>query len=848
MSWMHYNPHRADPGLLDRITSGESRLQLRDTLLEVIRNESDRKSHQHQLLIGARGAGKTHLLRVVAHRVITDSELERSWRPVVLAEEQGIRGPSELFGALVSRIATDLEKTDLAAARAASVAAKQMVGKSRGEVAMRLGFEGLRSIASALDRKILAVVENLDALFFRGVGGGKKEADAELWGLRKYLQDADFLLLFAAAPTYFGAASDHGAAFHGAFREHMLDSLPLDEVIHIARQHLELVAHEGKGARSQRARDLLDRFETNRGRLAGMLRITGGLPRFAHLIVELLIDAEDADAETQLERLLDEQTPYFQGRLDPRLIPPGELEALATLARASGPLRPSELARRAGIQTGEASVLLERLRERGLARRSGSLGAATGWDVAEPLYRVWMAFREGGEQRSVMVALTEMVAALYSADELTARAEAASCDGHADNVWAFALTRGPSLDNEPSTPGREEARFQAARAALSEAEAKGAVPAEVLIDFVEKAWRTGRIDAGRQRLEQMLKAAGSDPQHQALALLTSAMYPGSDAAARAADAATLSEQQGLTRLAIWAKGRHGELLEVAGHREEAAAVLVSTYEAAVAQKEDTLLSWLALLTSLAVATPTARLEWLRRAREHATPGTIDEANTFLEAARMARTREEMLDWLARAAAIYRLLGTHEILGACLISECQLRCEGGELDLAIKSLADAVDLFLEHDAVFALDVWGPLHDFAVWGPRPVALVALHELAACTNQDAIRATAEAWMITSAVRLLAESARPHEEILELLQTARDDLTRERRALLEPFVLAARMEAEDPDAVLFEQAEQMRAVVADVRRRVSEVRKLPPRARPKWAVSAGPPTRSRPKRSRPE
>jgi hypothetical protein len=698
---------------------------------------------------------------------------------------------------------------------------------------MRLGFDGLKRIAAALDHKILAVVENLDALFYRGVSGGKKEADAEQWGLRKCLQDAEFLLLLGAAPTYFGAASDQGAAFHGFFREHTLDSLELDEVIHIAREHLVWVAEGGSGPRAERARELLERFEANKGRLAGMLRITGGLPRFAHLIVDLLIDAEDTDAETQLERILDEQTPYFQGRLDPRLIPPAELEALATIARASGPLRPSELARRLGAQTGEASVLLERLRERGLARRSGSHGGAVAWDVAEPLYRVWMAFREGGEQRSTMIALTEMVAALYSVDELQARVEAASNEAGADDVWGLALARGPSLDGEEKSPGAAEIAFQAAQHALDEAEKKGELSATVLINYTDSAWETGRIALGRPYVEAMIQKALGRKNDHAEALFVAAKYGGPNAAARASAAAAIFEEIGRPLEALLAKGRHGFQLHLDGHKDEATTLLASTYQTALEQNQPTfLLSRLAMLTSRSVTLQDQRKRWADIALSHAIDGSAGEANARMQLSTMAVTTEEWLGLTQRAAALYRDLGHYRDLGYVRIERGDHYTAMGDLEAAVRELADAVDVFLEQDALFDVHPWGRLHDFVAWGARPVALLALHELAACVNHDKLRETAEPWLVLAAIRLIAERNLPLADVVELLETARDDLTRERRPLLETVVLAARLEAEPSETVLFERAEPLRDVVTDVTRRVKEARKKSARKRPTWAV----------------
>lgn len=848
MTWMHYNPHRADPALLDRITSGEARVQLRDELMDTVRGSAKRKSMQHQLLIGARGAGKTHLLRVVAYRVSATPALRELWWPVTLPEEQGIRGPHELFAAFVARIAADLEKPEntkgieaatLQAAKAASAEARQAIGKSRGELAMRLGYDGLKKISAALGRKILAVVENLDALFYRGVSGGRKEADTEQWGLRRCLQEADFLLLLGAAPTYFGAASDPGAAFQGFFREHRLEPLALDEVIHIAREHMEWLATSGEGARSKRAAEFLTRFDQNKGRLAGMLRITGGLPRFAHLLVNLLVDSEDADSEEQLERLLDEQTPYFQGRLDPRLIPASELEALATIARATGPLRPSELARRLGVPTGEASVLLERLRERGLARKSGVLGNAVAWDVAEPLYRVWMAFREGGETRAVMIALTEMVAALYSVDELVERAATTKgAEGQHESVWRLALTRGPTTEEHESLATWEE-KFQDAQRALDAAEAEGRANAETLIAYVRAARATGRNQLGESRIDAMLEATAANPRLRASALFEASWFDRQRGVARAATAAALYEEAGDTENALFARGQQGQVLFLGGQRDEAMELLESTYRAGVTQEfSPGCLSWLATLIGNCAPSLEAQGEWYKRALDHAGSGTVEKANALVGLERVAPTKEARLRYNEDSNELYRTRGLYSDLGRGLLRRCDVYTVSRELELASGALMQAVDLYLERDALFNFDPWSRLHDFAVWGPRSIALSAFHELAACVNHDAVRASAEPWLLLAAINLIAQRTHTAADTVEILEIVRDDLTRDHRHLLENVVLAARLEAEAPEAVLFEHSEPLREVVAEVSRRVQTARKKPARARPPWA----PPASTRP------
>jgi hypothetical protein len=72
---------------------------------------------------------------------------------------------------------------------------------------------------------------------------------------------------------------------------------------------------------------------------------------------------------------------------------------------------------------------------------------------------------------------------------------------------ALATARGPVLDEAADEPGSEEARFRAAQTALSSAEAAGSTNADVLVEFVEAAWRTGRRNLGMLHINAMLKKA-----------------------------------------------------------------------------------------------------------------------------------------------------------------------------------------------------------------------------------------------------------------------------------------------------------------------------------------------------
>ncbi len=432
MGVLSYSPSHCDPGLLDRITTGASRRELLDTLIGVVRDEVGRTSHQHQLLVGPRGMGKTHLLALLVSRLEADADLGKTVLPLVLPEEEVVRQPADLMIKVLRRLHLRLGSDGCVAAAPGAVAdARERVAAALerlhnmrdNEAALQLAMGAIEQASRDLGVLLVPVVENLDSVLYAGPGGSRGKAAEAHWALRSALQEAKGTLLLAAAPTWFGEVARQGAAFHGFFREHRIPELSGDEMLQLIRRRLDEELATG-GQDPRRHRRLLAfgaDFEQRAPTLRGLLTYTGGLPRFGHLIFDLVIETDAADIADMLSRFLDEQTPYFQARLDPRVIPEAELEVLDVLGCAEGPMAPADIARQLrGGSSNAVNTYLGRLKERGLVRERRLGKRAVRYDVSEPLFRVWRRFRVGRSERERIVVLAQFVAAVYTRVELLA--------------------------------------------------------------------------------------------------------------------------------------------------------------------------------------------------------------------------------------------------------------------------------------------------------------------------------------------------------------------------------------------------------------------------------------------
>lgn len=397
---MLYSPSLKDPALLRRLTVGKSRWRLLETLVEAVRAEIGREVHQHQLLIGPRGSGKTHLLTLVVERMTSDPELRAHVLPVQLPEEVVVRQPADLFIRILERLENRLVSDDLGAGRARALAEcrdsrHRLRSENDEERALILAHGALEEIAEMLQRLLLVVVENLDSVLYTGYS--RKNVAPAKWSLRRALMESRGLMMLAAAPVFFDEIADGSAPFYEFFRIHELAELSTDEMLELIHRRLEVeLAHEHFAEpMRRRLRELLTRFDRRAAGLRGILLMAGGRPRFAHLLFDLLLEASSGPVAEMWERFLDTQTPYFQSRLDPRIVPQAELEVLEILATADGPLLFGEItARTRGATPNSVSNYLKRLRQRGLVRQLGRRQEVH-FDVAEPLFRRWRQFRLG---------------------------------------------------------------------------------------------------------------------------------------------------------------------------------------------------------------------------------------------------------------------------------------------------------------------------------------------------------------------------------------------------------------------------------------------------------------------
>ncbi|MBK8255192.1 MAG: AAA family ATPase [Polyangiaceae bacterium] len=370
--------------------------------------ENTGPSCQHLLIFGARGMGKTTLVRRAAHEVRTNPRFSNEWLPLVYAEEayevltagelwlEGLRYWADSLGErhLLDTYTTLKKELD----------EQRLYDRALGT---------LLEIAHQRGKRIVVVVENLHMLL------GEQISDADAWRLRKTLQTERRILLVATATASFDAIENSEKAFFDQFRTYRLDPLDLPS----AHRVWEQVAQANVPVERMRPLHIL----------------TGGNPRLLAILASFASGMSLRDLMDHLVKLVDDHTTYFKSNLES--LPGKERKVYVTLADLWHPSTAREVADQARMNASETSALLGRLVQRGVVTASGD-GRKKVYELSERMYNIYHLLRRSGGEETRVRAVVDFMVHFYDSAELGSvlktvanEAGALSEDKRDDHKW-----------------------------------------------------------------------------------------------------------------------------------------------------------------------------------------------------------------------------------------------------------------------------------------------------------------------------------------------------------------------------------------------------------------------------
>jgi len=352
-------------------------------------------TRQHYLFIGPRGIGKTHLLCLIRHRILQDAGLSAKWQPILLPEETyRVTGIADLLievlkymhaetqDALIEQVLREIEFDDDEA---------RIIDRS---------LDAFRQYHRTSHKGILLMIENLDRLL-----EGQIRQKSEIHLLRKILLEEEWLTLHCSSPTYLNAVVDPDQPLFEFFHLKPLGELNQEEQREMFHKLAAL-------RRNEAVARYLDRYQS---RLRALYHFTGGNPRLTVMLYELVGDHDISNVQTELSLLLDQITPFYQGRMKDVGEQAGKvLEAMALLPEGC---TPTELARHARLEPGTLRAQLARLEGAGYVRRGIRQKKQTTYMIPERLFRIWHQMNHSRAAKGRLQYLLEFFTHWYATEE-----------------------------------------------------------------------------------------------------------------------------------------------------------------------------------------------------------------------------------------------------------------------------------------------------------------------------------------------------------------------------------------------------------------------------------------------
>lgn len=393
---MHaYNPRKKNYQQLDTSLVGADRRDFLNTVIKELSLPSGESPKQHWLVVGPRGIGKSHLLTLLYHKMKLTPELNSRWIPVLFPEE--IRMESNLAKFLeraVSEIIHELQENDVKVVEAL----RDKIAKTKTLPAEERDgylFSVLSWITETTGKFILFITENLQHLL------GKKLSLIEQKKLRAFLQTSDAVTILGSATTIFDALHDHSHPFYNFFYIHRLADLSFDDMKALIGSILTATGRV----------DLASRVDENEARIKALSVFTGGNPRMAVFLADILKTDVPEEMVDLMDVILDELTPYFETIFKDV---PDCLETVINALAAYEPAQsPTEIATHLEGQSTTIRNYLKQLKDGGYVRVAFSRGRSNYYCLNEYLYRIWFQMRDSGHREETRW-LLELLLMLYS--------------------------------------------------------------------------------------------------------------------------------------------------------------------------------------------------------------------------------------------------------------------------------------------------------------------------------------------------------------------------------------------------------------------------------------------------
>lgn len=392
-----FAPRWTDPDLLEKTLIG--RRELVAKLEQLVLEGAGGPNKYQRLVIGPRGSGKTHVLKVLHTRLWRNAELKDRLLIVYLPEDEfGVASYLDFLVRLLKAISVWYpENTGLAQGLDALY---DLPANAQQRRAIELLLE------TAEKRDVLVIMENLGVTFDGTQGFGRKGQQA----LRDLVQQYPRFMIFASAQALLGGISEPNAPFYQFFTITHLKRLSLEE----AHELLETVAAAYGNS------DVTKFLATpeGRSRVRSIYEFTGGNHRLLVIFYDFLAAESVAQVSDAFLNALKPLKPYYQEQM--RALSAQQQKIVQYLSMERTPRMVKEIARGCLASSNTVSSQMKALLEKGFVARIEQ-GRESYYEICETLFRI--CYEADLDHQGAPIRLfIDFLGNLYTAQELEARA------------------------------------------------------------------------------------------------------------------------------------------------------------------------------------------------------------------------------------------------------------------------------------------------------------------------------------------------------------------------------------------------------------------------------------------
>lgn len=388
-----YRPGLSLPEQLVSTTVG--REEVLNLICESLKQGSVEKEKQNFMIMGPPGVGKTHFIRVLGKIVQKENELCGIYTVIQFPEENhriltfadlllgiieilGHYFPDPKWNTLYEKLIEIEDDTELIEATLPEL--EQYCVSSR--------------------KKLLILLENID-VFFRG----QLKDSKNIKQFKKFITKSSYATFIGTSQYNLIKSDELRKAPFNLFDIHILEVLDERQTIDLIRKNLEWDKHQ----------EILKHFDDLIPRLKALFEMSGGNPRLSLILYELIAKENKWDIKRQIEKLLDQTTPFFRVRM--QSLAPQERALLETVSLAKLEHKSvANVAKMMRQSLQQTSSHLNKLLKAGylIVTDHPNDKRSKIYRIKEGFFGLWLAIGHSREQNTILPRLVEFLEQWYA--------------------------------------------------------------------------------------------------------------------------------------------------------------------------------------------------------------------------------------------------------------------------------------------------------------------------------------------------------------------------------------------------------------------------------------------------